>query len=113
MSDPFELATGTVNQVLTLSTAIITLGFVYFKDIASQFSHRIGLLKAAVILQLGSIFCGAFTLMALTGVANKPNENSDGIFSTGIVVFASGQFVLFFVGLFCMCIAILTAVSRT
>jgi len=112
MSDPFELATGTVNQVLTLSTAIITLGFVYFKDIASQFSQRLKLLKAAVMLQLGSIFFGALTLMAITGVANKLNENPDGIFSPGIVVFAFGQFGCFFIGLLCMCVAILTAASK-
>lgn len=107
MSDPIDLAADTTKQILTLSTAIITVGFAYVKDIAPKYEGRRIFLTASVVLQLISCGFGIWTLMAITGAANNPARAPDGIFSFSVTFPAIAQIACFFFGLCSMCLVIL------
>lgn len=64
----FEFASDLTKQLITLSTAIITLTVTFSKDVfpAEAECYR-GWMVAAWILYLFSIIFGIWTLMALTG----------------------------------------------
>lgn len=107
MSDPIDLAADTTKQILTLSTAIITVGFAYVKDIAPKYEGRRLFLIASVVLQLLSCGFGIWTMMAITGAANDPARVPDGIFSFSVKLPAMAQIACFFLGLCSMCLVIL------
>ena len=107
LADPIDLAAETTKQILTLSTAIITVGFAYVKDIAPNYEGRRVFLVASVVFQLLSCGFGIWTMMAITGVSNDPARVPDGVFSFSVTLPAMAQIVLFFLGLCSMCLVIL------
>lgn len=107
MSDPIDLASEATKQILTLSTAIITVGFAYVKDIAPKNTSGGGFLVLSVVPHLASCLFGIMTMMAITGIANDPEAVTKGIYGFNVRFPSSLQIGCFFLGLCSMCMAIL------
>lgn len=107
MSFPIELAADTTKQIMTLSTAIITVGFAFVKDIEPHYSGKRIFLISSVLLHLLSCGFGILTLMALTGVSNDIASHPEGIFKTSVRLASLFQILSFFLGLISMCLVIL------
>lgn len=72
----FDFAADVSKQLITLSTAIITVTITFSKDVlGGAVEYRYWLL-AAWIAFIFTILCGIWTLMALTGTL-EPIENSE------------------------------------
>lgn len=108
MADPVLLAVETTKQLLTLSTAVITVNFAFIKDIVGQYSGRPRLIVSAVVLQILSIASGAWTLAALTGAVTRTAPD---IYSTPVIVPAFCQLLCFVAGLVMM-VAVIVLTAR-
>jgi hypothetical protein len=76
----FIFASDIAKQLITLSTAILTLTVTFSKDIIRNTPTNIeaGLLMTAWIFHILSIFFGVWTLMALTGELEQlPIQNNE------------------------------------
>lgn len=97
----FASAAESSKQLLTLSTAILTLEVTFSKNILEtpSLAAKI-LLGGSWVCLLASVACGVWTLLALTGSlgAQTPPTHST-INNTNIRVPAFGQVVLFVLGL--------------
>lgn len=96
-SKPFDYAQDVTKQLLTLSTAVVTITVAFLKDIAKDAPDdaRIALYIAWVLFAL-AIIAGVATLLNLTGhVGTADADTSKGIDTKGIKIFAIAQVVLF------------------
>jgi len=109
----FDFAAETTKQLITLSTAIITLTITFSKDIVgvSKLSNT-GLLFWSWIFFIFSIFFGVWTLLALTGSlqpkksekiknkhCKKVQKTEQSIYSNNIKLPSGLQITTFLVGL--------------
>ncbi|MGH2560808.1 MAG: hypothetical protein ACRDJH_17225 [Thermomicrobiales bacterium] len=77
VKESFAFARDTTKQLLTLSTAILTLTVTFQADIVeNQHATTIDLLTAAWIAYLVSIIFGLGTLMTLTGTLAATGDNA-------------------------------------
>lgn len=112
MSDPIELAADTTKQIMTLSTAIITVGFAFVKDIQSHYTGKRVFLISSVILHLFSCGFGIWALLAITGITNDLASHPEGIFRFSVTLPSLLQIVCFFLGLIAMCLVVLGVKKR-
>ena len=95
----FELASDLAKQLITLSTAILTVTAVFTQIIKAQTSGRTAWwLRAAWILYLTSILMGVLHLMALTGTMARPpsgTPTAESLYGTNVVIWAIPQIVFF------------------
>jgi hypothetical protein len=97
----FDFANDTTKQLLTLSTAVLTLTITFLKDVlgGSATTVQKWLLAASWGLFLVSIAAGLVTMMALTGELEPKSGSVDPSIRARTVVIASGtQVITFFVG---------------
>lgn len=74
----FDFAADIVKQLITLSTAIITLSVTFSKDIIGvNNDFPVTLLAISWGLFIFSLFCGILTLMALTGTLQPQKNDND------------------------------------
>lgn len=112
MSDPVELAAETTKQIMTLSTAIITVGFAFVKDIQPHYTGKRIYLISSVLLHLFSCGFGIWTMMAITGIANDLTNHPEGIFKLSVTLPSFLQIITFFLGLIAMCLVIMGVKKR-
>jgi hypothetical protein len=91
----FDFAQDIVKQIVTLSTAIITLTVTFLKDVLPKGTDT-GLLELAWFGYLVSIFFGLITLMAMTG---RLTDSTGDINGGMIRLLAVMQIGIFFVAL--------------
>jgi hypothetical protein len=99
---PFDYAQDVTKQLLTLSTAIVTITVAFIKDIAkgAPDDARIALYVAWGLFAL-AIIAGVATLLNLTGrVGHADAADNEGIRAAGVRMFAVAQ-ILFFVAAIC------------
>jgi len=74
----FDFAADVTKQLITLSTAIITITITFSKDIVSNFANNPAknYLLWAWILFIATVFFGIWTLMALTGSLQPLKKNA-------------------------------------
>ena len=112
MSDPIELAAETTKQIMTLSTAIITVGFAFVKDIQPRYDGKPIYLTASVLLHLLSCGFGIWALMAITGIANDIASHPEGIFNASVTIPSILQILSFIFGLISMCLVVIGVRKR-
>lgn len=101
-----ELAVETTKQLMTISAAIVTIGFAFSKDISRNFK-TIRCIVLSVCSHFLSCLFGIWTLMSITGlVANAANAPYD-IFKLSVQIPSVLQIIFFLFGLFVMIIAII------
>jgi hypothetical protein len=94
----FDLAAETTKQLISLSTAIITVTIAFAKDFfGSRQSGLEWLLALAWLLYLISLISGIFTLMGLTGQLSSSNQLPS-IYARPIKLFSIGQILTFISG---------------
>jgi len=110
----FDLIGEITKQVLTLSTAIITISIAFAKDFALLASDSKKLLGGAWILFLLAIISGLLTLMASAGVQQKAAEGNQqpSINQGNIRIFGAAELILFALGMILSVWAGLTSVVR-
>jgi hypothetical protein len=96
----FDFAQESTKQILTLSTAILTLTITFQKDIvgAASAGDRWAL-TAAWISFLTSIVFGLATLLNLAGNLERPANDTPSIYRPSIVLFSVLQILAFSLGL--------------
>lgn len=96
----FEFAQESTKQILTLSTAILTLTISFQKDIVGSVAPADRwALKCAWVAYLVSIVCGLFTLMNLAGNLEKPGGGGEPtIYRGSIMTFSILQVISFGLG---------------
>jgi hypothetical protein len=92
----FDFAQEVVKQEITLAVGIFTLTLTFLKDVVPPDTDT-ALLKFAWGTYIVSVLFGLLTLMALAGVLSSPP--AEGIYSSGVRIFAGIQALLFFVAL--------------
>ena len=97
----FEFAQESTKQILTLSTAILTLTISFQKDIVGGVPDGDRwALKVAWVAYLLSIICGLATLMNLAGNLERPGDNREpSIYRGSIKLFSTLQVLTFGVGM--------------
>jgi hypothetical protein len=94
----FDVVTEITKQVLTLSTAIITITITFWKNFASNATQDARDLFAwSWVCYAGSILFGIFTLMASAG--NQAKKATPTINAGNIRVFGVLQLLAFFAGI--------------
>lgn len=95
----FDFAQESTKQILSLSTAILTLTIAFQKDIVGEAAGSDGwALKFAWFAYLISIICGLCTLMNLAGNLEKPQHGTPSIYQGSIRLFSTLQVVTFGAG---------------
>lgn len=74
----FDFAADVSKQLITLSTAIITITITFSKDVLGGVAENRYWLLAAWIVFIFTILCGIWTLMALTGTLEPIDNNDNG-----------------------------------
>jgi hypothetical protein len=94
----FDFAQESTKQLITLSTAVITLTITFLTDVVKEApAGSAAWLQAAWIFYLVSIVFGVFALLALTGsLGSRKEAASPSIYSKNIVVPSMAQVVCFF-----------------
>jgi hypothetical protein len=96
----FKFASDTVKQILTLSTAILTLTVTFAKDYLMQKSRKVPWpLATSWICFLISVVGGVWALMALTGELGKDELASPTIWGANVIIPACVQCLSFLFGL--------------
>jgi hypothetical protein len=97
----FELAAESVKQIVTLSTAIVTLVATVFRDVLKSPTGVADLIVLALIAMIVSIAFGAWSLMALAGTlgSKKVLVQDVTIFRFSIRIPATLQVIFFVLGL--------------
>jgi len=96
----FEFAQEATKQLITLSSAIFTVTLTFVKDIGTNQTASTTWLHFAWASYLLSTLCGVFTLLALSGNLERPQQAGvDSIYSPNIKIFSIGQALLFVMGL--------------
>lgn len=97
----FDLAGDLAKQLITLSTAVLTLSITFTKDIVKEPSKGpLHLLKLSWLVYLLSICCGIWTMMALTGTLMPRNSPATGpalTFGSNVRIPAGLQILAFIV----------------
>ena len=85
----FDLAQDSTKQVLTLSTAVVTITIAFLKDIAKDAPSgaRLALFIAWGLFGV-AILAGVATMLNLTGRVADAEDSADGINARGIRFFA-------------------------
>lgn len=95
----FDFAQESTKQVLTLSTAILTVTIAFQKDIVGGLpKDHAGWLQVAWALYLTSILFGLCTLLNLSGNLERPKDDTPSIYVPSIRFFSGLQLVTFFLG---------------
>jgi hypothetical protein len=94
----FDFAQEATKQVLTLSTAILTLTIAFQRDIVGTSEGAGGWLKVAWACYLLSILGGLCTLLNLSGNLERPPDGEPSIYRPAILVFSLLQLSAFFLG---------------
>lgn len=104
----FDFAADLTKQLITLSTAIITLSVTFSKDIIGGIDHSNScLLIWSWSIFIFSIACGIWSYMALTGNLESKQNNSNPIFTIyakGIRIPSIFQIITFAIALILICI---------
>lgn len=75
----FQFCSEATKQLITLSTAIVTLSIAVSKDLFNGATHRArGFLRWAWVVYLLSILCGLLTLLAMTGSLGRAPRGAGG-----------------------------------
>jgi hypothetical protein len=107
----FDAATDIAKQVLTLSTAVVTLSITFLTDVASHKSHGATVvLGISWVVFLFSIGFGMLTLMAIAGVQANHFKKTPTIYAPNVILFGCIQLLLFAAGLILTAIAGFSAV---
>jgi hypothetical protein len=95
----FDFAQESTKQILSLSTAILTITVAFQSDIVGQVpGGDRWALKVAWIAYMIAILGGLLTLLNLAGNLERPTGGQPSIYSYGIIVFSILQLVAFGVG---------------
>ena len=96
----FDFAQESTKQILTLSTAILTLTITFQRDIVGPAAAGDRwILTVAWIAYLVSIGFGLATLLNLAGNLEKPTNDTPSIYRPSIILFSVLQVLTFSVGM--------------
>lgn len=92
----FDFAADTTKQLITISTAVITLTVTFSKNVYQNIPSS---LIASWIFYFLSILFGVFTLLTLTGTLGKEDSSPTNIYISIIRIPSLAQLMTFILGL--------------
>lgn len=102
MANHVDLAVETTTQLITLSTAIITIAFAFVKDILPFYKGKKLYINAVVVSHLLSVMMGIWVFLAITGMVARNESKSIDIYIFSISFPSILQIVSFVIGLMAM-----------
>lgn len=105
--DAVDLAVETTKQLITLSSAIITILFAFVKDLFDRFRGMKWTIDVGIGAHFLSVVCGLWTLMAITGSVAGSSGGAADIYARAITLPSVLQIGFFLLGLMLMMVALI------